>query len=140
MLKKGLLTGLLGGVLWLVVMAGFDLYAHRPFSHTPKIMATLILGTAHVNSLPIGLPYLLGAAESLMVFVLLGIVFVFLSTLLPIEVSVVLGFIFGGATAYFLFFVLFCALPKAGITELDRIGLVVGNLAVGVAFGLRMHK
>ena len=140
MVRKGFLVGLLGGALWLAVMAGYDLHAYRPFTHTPKMMATLLLGTARADALHIGFPFLLGVVESFCIFVFLGVIFAFLSSLLPMEVSVVLGFIFGGAVAYFLFLGFFNALPLGAIGELDRVGLVVANLGVGVTFGLRMHK
>lgn len=140
MLKKGVLTGLLGGVLWLAVMAGYDLYEAKSFAHTPKVMATLLMGVPRAEATAIGFPYILGLIEALLLFALLGIIFAGLTNLLPLEVSVVVGFLFGGAVAYFVFLKLFGMHPAAPLRQWSETAVTVSNLAVGILFGLRMHK
>ena len=137
LVNKGIMAGLLGGVVWLAVMTGFDLYTAKPFTHTPKTMV-ILLGVTK-DTLGIGLPYAFGVGGTLLLFIILGVVYGFLSSLLPVEVSVVLGFIFGGVVCYFVFFSFFHDLP-ANINRLSHDGIIVANLAVGVALGLKLHK
>lgn len=137
---RGINTGVFGGVLWLLVMTGFDVYARESYTHTAKQMATIVLGTTRADALGIGFPAILGVALTVALFIGLGIVFSYLSGLLPIEVSVILGFLFGCAVTYFLFHTLLSYLPTDPTPRLDASGLIVANLAVGVVFGLKLHK
>ncbi len=141
LVNRGIMAGLLGGILWLAVMAGFDLYtkgAIKHALHTPKAMVVLLGVTK--DPLGVGLPYALGVAATLLLFIVLGVLFAFLSAMIPLEVSVVLGFLFGGAVMYFLFFLGFDRLSDNPTDKLNNVALTVACLAAGVTFGLKMHK
>ncbi|GGW62556.1 hypothetical protein GCM10008085_12950 [Winogradskyella epiphytica] len=43
-LKKRIIPGLIGGLAYAIIMAGYDLYIGEPFSLTKFVINTLLLG------------------------------------------------------------------------------------------------